>query len=230
MALDDIVSNRHPQYDVVIFDLDTLHSRQKQQGNYGPIYESINNGGFIFDSGSSQPQSEKNSDSQNTEYGPKDKIDLARHLMMDYKRFSESTEGKKLREMYGDATFNGYGVLDLGKDAVAAVIKTSDGRQYLTMNERFVDKVDEYDKLYLHAHEHLHGAGIDSEKGVESSLKSYFSELLEDTKEKLSDAKSWISTKGSYLADKVKHNAYNLAQSYKAMKQNASYRMQYAPD
>ncbi len=103
----------------------------------------------------------------------------AQGLKEDYQRFISSEVGRALG---GDANFDGYIYDDLakysreGKRALAAVIET-DGRKYLAINSRYADRLSDMAKLYVLAHEQVHGKGEKSEVGVENRLKKVFSDL-----------------------------------------------------
>jgi len=183
-------------------------------GNSTALVRAIQEGGFIT--------------SERT-YGGERKVSQAREFKADYDTFLKSTEGKKLQDMYGEAHFDGYGVLDLGKQVVAAVIKTSQGAQYLTLNERYAGKISTYDKAFVLAHEHLHGTGVHSEQGVESRAKSYWQELWHDAVDKISSGKSYCKDKASYVCNAAKGNLYKTAEMYQRMKDTASYRQQASP-
>lgn len=205
MTIDDIVGN-----DPQVLSVDILTLEQED------ISQKVAEGGFLFEGGK--------------EYGKPEKVEGAKQFKADYQKYLQSDEGKKLVQMYGDAPFDGYGLLDLGEKAVAAVIKTKDGKQYLTLNERYAGKLGDMDKLYVMAHEHMHGTGVDSEKGVEHSLKLYFNQLLKGVQSKMHSAKDWAATKGSYLKESIQNNYGKLADAYHQMGRTADYRMQMAPN
>ncbi len=211
MAIDDYLSGKEKAV-AVTMDGNELKG----------LEEAIENGGFVF-----------GEEGEKEEYGASGKVEKARGFLNEYKRFMASEEGKKLVEKYGNAKFDGYGALDLGEKAIAAVIKmsdknTSETRQYLTVNTRYADRLDEFSRMYVMAHEHMHGAGEDSEYKVEKGLRKYFSSMYEEAKDKIGDAKYWLSQKGSYLADACRNNAGAIAESYRNFSETAQQRQKYS--
>lgn len=113
----------------------------------------------------------------------------AKKLYNDYHSFKSTEAGRELIKRYGNVEFDGYIYDDLskytkeGNRALAAVIET-DGKKYLAINSTYANRLDDMAKLYVLAHEHVHGTGERSEKGTDSKLKKVFSDLA-------AKAKSW---------------------------------------
>ena len=112
----------------------------------------------------------------------------AKKLYDDYQRFKATPAGRELIRRYGNVEFDGYIYDNLarytskGKPALAAVIET-DGKKYLAINSRYAGELDDLAKLYVLAHEHVHGTGERSEKGTDSKLKKVFSDLAKRARE-----------------------------------------------
>jgi len=106
-----------------------------------------------------------------------------------YKSFINSEVGRKLTEYLAKKGYpthdqvDGYGFLDLGKNAIAAVIDT--GKQkILSLSKRYYNKLNHYlDKLYVMAHEYIHTKGETSEEKTEGLLKEFFREMYQKTRD-----------------------------------------------
>ncbi len=104
-------------------------------------------------------------------------------VLAHYDRFKAGPVAAKFQEMYGKTPY--YDAILVGKinnaKAYGANIITGDGRQYLMIDERYVNEMDErmFDQIY--SHEWHHGIGVHDEVQTSSMNQQLYNSLADQS-------------------------------------------------
>ncbi len=144
--------------------------------------EDVIGDGTVIDAKSEQPITPSVKEEQNA--------GLLKRL---YERYKDSYIGQKYHEYLGRSPdIDGYGVVDMPENALAAIIKTDHPvyKNILALNRRYLNQMKEkggeyWDKFkqvlndYIFPHEDTHAAGEHSEENTEGKLKKFYNRLKE---------------------------------------------------
>ena len=144
--------------------------------------------------------------SKDSRYSSLDESEKVKEM---YKDFEKSKVGKQLDSFmknkgYSKKSIDDYLVADLGKNSVAAVIKSPQrtalaaGKDYLESLEQ-----DPIKRMYTLAHETVHIHGVMSEKQTDNYLKEFFTHMAEQSED--INEKQVYNALTAYAGQRVRH-------------------------